>query len=146
MCHRVGDVWLVNPGAIASGNYITRQAIRTVALLCLWDDEAPFVHHIDLDAPDRPFALPIDYTRPFTETLTRCSPSILAPDLAACWAQVRTLQEMAPEAFHTSILRIANRCWAGQQTSITSEDLWGELQQTENLPEPAHAALATLLC
>jgi hypothetical protein len=103
------------------------------------------VRHFDLDAPDRPFVLPIDYTQPFTDALTCCSPSILAPDLAACWDQVLTFHETAPEVFQTAILRIAHRCWAGQQTSITRAELCYELQQAESLPEPAHAVLATLL-
>jgi putative phosphoesterase len=145
MFHQVDDIWLVNPGAIASGNYITRQALRTVALLFLRDDGAPFIRHINLDAPDRPFDLSIDYRQPFTDALTRCSLSILAPDLAACWDQLPSLQETAPEVFRTAILRLAHRCWAGRQTSITRAKLGHELLQAENLPEAAHQALAVLL-
>jgi uncharacterized protein len=54
------DVLLVNPGAIASGNAVTRQRVQTVALLFLRDDGTPFVTHVDLASPHQPFVPPID--------------------------------------------------------------------------------------
>ena len=35
MMHKYDDVWLINPGAIASGNMYSRQRIQTVAILTL---------------------------------------------------------------------------------------------------------------
>ena len=44
-------IFLVNPGALASGGYVTRQTRRTVALLFLRRDGQPCVTHVDLDDP-----------------------------------------------------------------------------------------------
>lgn len=70
------DVWLINPGAIASGSAFTRQTRQTVALLFLRDDGRPFVTHVDLAHPDRPFAAEIDWEAGFTAALNRYSQSI----------------------------------------------------------------------
>jgi putative phosphoesterase len=58
-------VLLVNPGAIASPNPATQQRIQTVAILFIRDDGAPFVTHVDLSHPDRPFAPRIDWQAGF---------------------------------------------------------------------------------
>ena len=44
------DVWLINPGALASGNYFTRQAIRSVGKLQLLADGEMEVTHYDVDS------------------------------------------------------------------------------------------------
>ncbi|MDQ6905704.1 MAG: metallophosphatase family protein [Chloroflexota bacterium] len=54
-------VLLVNPGAIAAPNVASRQSIQSVAILFIRDDGAPFVAHIDLANPDRPFMPRIDW-------------------------------------------------------------------------------------
>jgi len=55
MAHSFDDVLLVNPGALASPNAVTRQAVRTVARLYVRDDGAAFVTHVDLARPHEPF-------------------------------------------------------------------------------------------
>ncbi len=58
-------VLLVNPGAVASPNPTVQQRVKSVAILAIRDDGAPFVTHIDLANPDRPFAPQIDWQAGF---------------------------------------------------------------------------------
>ena len=58
-------ILLVNPGALAAPNPTTRQRIQSVAVLYIRDDDVPFVMHIDLARPDRPFTPRIDWSAGF---------------------------------------------------------------------------------
>ncbi len=58
-------VLLVNSGAIAAPNPTSRQYIQTVAILFIRDDGAPYVTHINLANPDRPFTPRIDWQAGF---------------------------------------------------------------------------------
>ncbi len=145
MARRYGDVWLINPGAIASGNYITRQTVQTVALLFVRDDGTPFVRHVDLAAPQQRFEPQIDWNAGFAAALAQFSASILSPELAATWEQVTGLRARAPEAFQAAILRVAHRCWAGAQATMAQEDLLRELQADARLPAPVRAQIEVLL-
>ncbi len=78
MARRVGDVLLVNPGAIASGGHTSRQTRCTVALLFLRTAHPPLVVHVDLDRPDRPFVPQIDWQAGFAAASGQFSASILS--------------------------------------------------------------------
>jgi uncharacterized protein len=127
-------VFLINPGAIASGNAITRQRVQTVALLFLRDDGTPFVTHVDLAAPRQRFEPRIDWDAGFRAASGRFSESILAPDLAADWERWERLAQLAPEAHRAALLRAAHRCWSGEQTAITREELLAELRADVSIP------------
>jgi putative phosphoesterase len=60
-----GGVLLINPGALAAPNPTSRQRIQTVAIVSIRDDGAPFVTHIDLTRPNRPFRPCIDWQAGF---------------------------------------------------------------------------------
>jgi hypothetical protein len=128
------DVLLVNPGAIASGNAVTRQRVQTVALLFLRDDGTPFVTHVDLASPHQPFVPPIDWGAGFRAASQQFSASILSSDLAAVWKGWQKLAELAPEAHQAALLRAAHRCWSGEQTVISAEDLLAELRAEAGRP------------
>jgi uncharacterized protein len=129
-----GDTLLVNPGAIASGNTITRQRLQTVALLFLRDDGMPFVSHVDLASPQQRFEPQIDWDAGFRAASDQFSASILSPQLAADWERWKKLAQLAPEAHQTALLRVAHRCWSGEQAVIRREDLLAELRADTGLP------------
>ena len=49
-------VLLVNPGASAPANFVERQLVQTAAVLFVDADQRPHVTHVDLSAPERPYA------------------------------------------------------------------------------------------
>ncbi len=141
MVHRYNDVLLVNPGAIASGNYIRRQTVQTVAILFLRDDGTPFVAHVDLVHPEQRFEPKIDWQAGFVSALSRYSGSLLALDLGAVWKELKPLRAVAPEAFGAAILRAAHRCWAGEQEVITKSDLLPRYGRRRASPNRCERAL-----
>lgn len=133
VCQHEG-VWLVNPGAIASGNFITRQTVQTVALIFLCAGCAPVVRHVDLATPNQPFIYQPDYDQPFSHALQHFSASILAPDLETVWTEIKRVDGLPAAVLHTAVLRVAHRCWAGEQVVINKTDLLHELQVETALP------------
>lgn len=146
MARDYDGVLLVNPGAIASPGPVARQTRRTVALLFLRDDGAPFVVHIDLAAPDRPFAPRVAWDAGFRAAHDQYSASLLAPDLAAGWPRLSALYATLPGedqgALRAATLRVAHRCWSGEQATIARADILAELRGDATLPAPARARLA----
>ncbi len=149
MAARYGGVLLVNPGALASPNARTRQARRTVALLYVRDDGAPFVVHVDLAAPEVPYTPRIDWDAGFRAALDGCSESILSPELEAGYErlQARIGSLPAEEARRALAIwdRAAHRCWAGERQLITAADLLAEVRREADLPAPVRAAFASAL-
>lgn len=86
---RAEGLWLVNPGAIASGSAFTRQTRQTVALLFLRDDGRPFVTHVDLACPDRPFAATVDWDAGFGAAHSRYNETIADAAVARVVAALR---------------------------------------------------------
>ncbi len=123
----VEGVWLVNPGAIAPANPVTRMRYQTVALLYLRDDGTPFVVHVDLAEPDRPFAPPFwmahDRGGPVSLMAPHFTESILEPELAArwvrAWEQVRTKPAGERQTVNALLCRLAYPCWSGERQHVT---------------------------
>ncbi len=149
MARRHEEVLLVNPGAIASPNYATRQTLRSVALLFIRDDGAPFVVHVDLAAPQRAFEPRVDWAAGFRAALNGCSESILAPDLAD---DIGYLEEHIRPQLPASALgelrevwrRVSQPCWLGERAAITRADLLAELR-TADLPGDVRALIEDVL-
>ncbi len=121
-------VWLINPGALASGNHATRQLLKTVALLYLRDDGVPFTVHVDLAQPDRRYAFEIDWTAGFRAAFEdRTQRSILAPDVRDAYARqlsvIRAADPTSFDALRDAFLAVAHRCWADEQDVLTREDV-----------------------
>jgi putative phosphoesterase len=149
MARRHDGILLVNPGAIASPNYVTRQALRSVALLFIRDDGAPFVAHVDLATPDRVFEPQVDWAAGFRAALDQCSESILAPGLAD---DIDYLEEHIRPLLPASALgelrdiwrRVSQRCWSGERAAITRENLLAELRAA-HLPGDARMRIEDVL-
>lgn len=129
-------ILIINPGAIASGNFITRQTRQTVARLFIRPDDKPVVEHIDLAAPDKSYTSWVDWEAGFLAAMARYSESILSPELTAVWPQLhQKISPLIPDAFLAALGRVGHRCWSGQQEIITPADLWQELLRESLNPE-----------
>lgn len=123
MARQVDGVLLVNPGAIASGNYVMRQTRQTVALLSLPDGEPASVRHVDLAAPDEAYEPWVDWAAGFTAAWARYQASILAPELREAFAGVKPEDFVDVRAFIRAILPLAHACWAGERRWISAQAL-----------------------
>jgi putative phosphoesterase len=134
-------VFLVNPGALASPGYVTRQTRRTVALLFLRDDGTPAATHVDLAAPGRPFRPAVDLAAGFRAALAAVSETILAPDMTGPWealsAAGRALDPEARAPLIEALLRAARPCWRGEREYLTRAGYLAELARGPALPPEA---------
>lgn len=127
-------VMVINPGALASGNPFTRQLRQTVALLFWRDDGVPFVSHVDLATPDRIYTPATDWSASFSAAAIPYSASILEPLLESNLAYLRAqFTDFGFEQAMIPWLRVAHRCWAGQQETITVGDLLHEVRTDPEL-------------
>jgi len=134
----VEGVTLVNAGGIASGNFILRQLIQTVALLTIEENGRFHINHYDLangrhNDPD-------DIVN--TDFATAAKPyhgSILAPELQNKVPQLRgnpilyeTLKELAPQ------------CWWGDKSVLTTADFTTALKKSSFATAELGEALSLL--
>ncbi len=137
---------VINPGALASGNPILRQLRQTVALLFVCDNGTTAVSHVDLAAPDVVYQPPVDLSLGFNAISQAFSASILAPELAARHPQLlQELYRLGPEITMPVLLRVAHRCWAGEQEVITLADLQTEVRNDPDLGPRRKAQYEALL-
>lgn len=131
-------VWLINPGALASGNPWTHQTIQTVARLTLEPNQTPSLTHLNL-ATGQPHT-PVFDPKGFSATAQAYQAPIMAPELYAerdwLW---NTLRPSDP-AVHAALLAPAHRRWARTRADLISpSELVADLRAA-NLP-PATLAL-----
>jgi putative phosphoesterase len=124
MARVVEGVLLVNPGALASGGWITRQTRQTVALLSIPTEGTPQAQHVDLSAPGQAHVPRIDWDAPFRAAFLAYQAHIvderLREDVSAMW---RHVSDANIEALRETFLPLSHRCWSGEQPRITRSEL-----------------------
>ncbi len=142
-------VRLINPGALASGNFTTRQFRKTVALLYLRDDGTPFTVHVDLAQPDRAWTPRIDWAAGFRAAIAQTQESIMAPGVGDPWSSLRTTaRALGPDVFEIvrdALMAVCHRCWSGEQQHVTVDDLAGGIEGEPGLSTEARARLLAAL-
>lgn len=134
LVREVGGITLINPGAVASGNVITRQLRQTVARLEVNDGGMPTVRHYDLAEPDRAFDPAIEWEAGFKAALDRYSSSILSVELLDRLPSILSrISDEEQVRLRPIVLRLARRCWEGELNHIDSELLRGELARQPTL-------------
>lgn len=148
MTYQHGDVLLVNPGAIAAPNYVTRQRLQSAALLFMRDDGLPAVVHLDLAAPAQPFVPRIDWQAGFAAAHRQFTESLMAPDLQAIWRELQQLGQAFDEDVRARLRArmrgILLRCWSGEQQLVGRADLLAEARAAE-LPDDLQAQVEAML-
>lgn len=137
----VDGVWVINPGAIASGGYLQRQVIQTVARLTLDRDAPPDITYIDL-ATLSPYAPSVTIEAGFGAALT--NRSIATPDLLTHrdWL----VQEMIPSAHVpavNAIRRVMFRCYDGEIDLIDTPTLVNEFLAAPDIPDEIKTRIRT---
>ena len=137
-------MWLVNPGAIASGSAFTRQTRQTVARLYLRDDGRPFVVHIDLSQPEQPHAPAIDWSAGFTAAAGQYSADIAHPRLRPVIAALRRSRWRADERLYNALARAGMACWLGQKAEMTVENAVESIEGDPAFGESERSELVAL--
>jgi hypothetical protein len=130
LVYQQDGITVINPGAIASGNFFTRQMCQTVALLFIRDDGMPFVVHVDLAAPDQPHTAWCNWEAGFRAAMEQYNASILSPELKIIWPRLhQEIYPLASEPFIAALGRVGHRCWSDGQAFFTIPELWEELEK-----------------
>ncbi len=138
----VDGVWVINPGAIASGSYLTRQRLQTVARLTLDGEGAPAVTCFDVNAPERPLTFSVDLEAGFRAALHQVSDTLITPELEAQrrWV-LEELYPLAPGPLLDVLRRLMFRCLSGEQAVYGPDDVLAEVAQTDGFPDEARQKL-----
>lgn len=113
-------VTVVNPGAIASGNFFSRQLLQSVALLFLLRNGNHEIVHIDIATPEQPFTPVCEWPVEFKATLVRFSESIFTPEAEALLHRMRPqLSEALRQALIPMLLPLIQRCWRREMDVIS---------------------------
>jgi uncharacterized protein len=130
-----GDLLLVNPGALASGNYLSRQVLCSVALLSIDQQGGIFVEHRDLAAPDQSWMPVVNLAAGFRTALDAVSANIASAEVMALWPSLRALfepgttTEAEQQALHQVFSSLALPRWIGElATPITRTELVQAMQ------------------
>ena len=136
MCEQDGVI-VINPGAIASGNPFTRQLVQTVALLEINGNGRPHLSHFNLAEPEQPYQPPTNLDAGFDLNIPFFNQTILAPDLAHLpQTQLWEIINFEWRQILPAVLRVAHRCWSGEQSFFTRADLIEEIQQDPAILAP----------
>jgi len=136
-------VLLVNPGAIASGNLLTKQTLRSVAMLDLSVGQDAGVTHINI-ADGKPFVPHIDWDAGYRVAYNNTQESILPEWLRERWDQLNTIALPEWPRFRAALLRAGSQVWSGALPLVTPELLLSELDK-EPLPEAVRAQVRQVL-
>ena len=143
---RQADVTVINPGALASGNEVSRQLYQTVALLYLLADGGLAIIHVDLANPEQPFDPAIDWDAGFQAALDRFSASIFSPQLTAILPHLVTnLSPDLIERIRRVLPELARRVWSGETPQLNASNLLDALAQIPEFSEEDKARIEELL-
>lgn len=119
VCRHEG-VWLINPGAIASGSFLTRQTRQTVAVLFMRDDGMPFVTFVDLARAGRSYAADVEWDAGFNAAAGRYSASIAGPAVVRATAAMRNTPFFQDPRVIACMSRLGMLRWRGETTDLIS--------------------------
>lgn len=138
-------VWLVNPGAIASGGPSFRQTVQTVARLYLRDDGVPIVTHVDVTGDPRPHAATVDWDKGFAAAAARYQASILEPGLEQVVRAVRDKPYARDRRLGRLLTELGRPVWAGERASISMAGVRQALAASPAFSEEEKRTLLRLL-
>lgn len=139
LVYDAGDLVVVNPGAIASGNVFTRMLHQTVALL--WHETGGRWHvaHVDLACPDQPFTPEIDWDAGFIAAMNNFSTSIIVPELEAAVHHLgKQLGREERILLGALLAELGHPIWEGEARLLTVKEVDNLLRGATSLPVDIH--------
>jgi len=135
MCWTEDGVTIINPGAIASCNAMSRQVTQSVAILDIDDYGSMGIQHINLSRPATVFDPEFDTEVGFKESLRRFSESIVEAEIEEGFTQDWLHALEGYKAFQACLLRLSHECWRGERDQITANDVIDAVRQDPAVTE-----------
>ena len=145
LVYDAGDLLVVNPGAIASGNIFTRMLRQTVAVL--WHEVGGHWHvaHVDLADPTQVYAPAVDWDAGFNVAMNQFSASIIAPELEPVIAYLgKQLSRTERGLLSEVLVGLAYPIWEGEERLLTFADLDRAVRTATALPADVQAHVLDL--
>jgi putative phosphoesterase len=128
-------IHLINPGAIASGSGISRQAVKSVARMTVWKGEPIKVEHIDLSNPNEPFTPPFDIEAGFKKTIAPYTAFIVEPALRDHFDWfVKHVYPLDADLLWSVFAPTAHQRWEGDESLITLEEFVAVYRDNPKIP------------
>jgi predicted phosphodiesterase len=141
--HANGDLLIINPGALASGNEFTRMLVNSVALLFIEVSGNVSVVHIDLSAPETKFEPQIDLDAGFSTVADAYARSILGPEVMPVVHFLReNLSRDEISAIRPLVAAKAMPLWESGVGELSLADVEDALLDITTLPPPIQARVA----
>ena len=145
MARWVDGVLLLNPGAIASGNAISRQTVQTIATLEIESaGELAYEHYRVDDFSDQPIP-DVDLAAGFGKALSSFSETIAAPEIWMAYRRVVQQNLAVEKELQDVVLRVARRCWSRELDLMDVDSLLVEAESDDRLDPSLKARLRSIL-
>lgn len=126
-------IWLINPGAIASANEVSRQRIQTIAIMTLDESPVPQVEWITLQG--QPYIPQVNLNAGFIAALENVIEWIVEPKLRQSLLWLRSdVYPLAPDVIFDLIQNMARTRWFTDAPNITVKDVVESIQAQPDLP------------
>jgi len=141
----IEGVRVINPGALASGNFFTRQRVQSCGVLFLFAGGHNAFAHVNLAAPEQRYETGFDHAQGFSQLLAYFSDSIISPKLTARLRML--LGHLTPQ--QVAVLRAvatdqAHKVWAGEAAELTLAMLRKAALADARVDEDVKRSLAAL--
>jgi putative phosphoesterase len=135
LVYDAGDLVVVNPGAIASGNVFSRMVNQTVGLL--WHEEGGRWHiaHVDLAHPDQSFVPRIDWDAGFIAAMHQFSIPIIAPEVQPAIHHMGKQLAIGDKILLGPVIaELCHPIWEGEDRLLTLDEVDRALRGATALP------------
>jgi putative phosphoesterase len=133
LTHRFEDVFLINAGTFASGNWFTRTLRQTVALIQFYTDGSFETVHVDVAKPDQPYTAAFEATAGFRAVAQQYERPIVTPELQEQLPTFWTHTFIDRAAVVAVLSRLGHRCWSGEIDLYGREFLLSECLADEKV-------------
>lgn len=145
MAQWVDGVFLLNPGAIASGNAISRQTVQTIATLEIASAGELACEHYRVDVSDDRSIPEVDLSAGFGEALSSFSEIIAAPEVQEVYRRAREQNLVVEPELQDVVLRVARRCWSRELEQMDVDSILAEAEGDDRLGPALEIKLRSIL-
>jgi len=145
MARWVDGVLLLNPGAIASGNAVSRQTVQTIGTLEIGPTGELACEHFRVDVADDRSIPEVDLSAGFGEALSSFSEFIATPEVLRAYRRARKQDLVVEPELQEVVLRVARRCWSGELEWMDGDSILVEAEADDRIGPVLETKLRSIL-